>query len=80
MKSIGFPLIVVSRSNSDNFAYGWSVPERNNVFYNVKVLMPSRGFEPWSLWQAPSNGLPVGDVHNYTTSFGLSADIGTDNP
>jgi hypothetical protein len=46
---ICFSLIMISRSNSDNFAYGWSVPERNNVFYNVIVLMPLRGFEPWSL-------------------------------
>jgi hypothetical protein len=37
MKYICFSLIVVSRSNCDNFAYGWSVPERNNVCYRRYV-------------------------------------------
>jgi hypothetical protein len=68
------------------FAYGWSVPKRNNVFYNVSVPMPSMGFEPWSLCQVPCNGLSVVDVNHYTKSsdppktYGLSADIVTDNP
>jgi hypothetical protein len=70
MTSICFSPIEVSRSNSANFSYVWSVPERKNIFYNVIVLMPSMGFEPWSLWHAHSNWLYVVDVHHYTKSSG----------
>jgi hypothetical protein len=70
MKSICFSLIVVSRSNSDNIAYGWSVPERNNVILQRYCAYAIEGIRTLVSMtsQSSSNGLSVGDVHHYTKS------------
>jgi hypothetical protein len=61
-----FSLIVISRSNSDNSAYSWSVPEKNHVFYNVTVLMPSKVCLCLRKWRSHRDGFESPRWHEYS--------------
>jgi hypothetical protein len=73
-------LMVISQSNSDNSAYSWSVPERNNVLqrYRTHAIVGIRtrlyGTPPAMIWLSPS--ITRRHFLKHKNTFGNSADVG----